>query len=164
LAAIDGAARDQGIGAIWAPHFRLAGVLMMHFARIAARYMSSVEILEGHHAGKADSPSGTARELARMIRDAHGSEPDDPPVRSTTVDGVRGGRHEGVRIHSVRLPSDMGWHEILFGGPDEVLTIRHDEFDRKGYVATVSRAVHEVMRPDVVGLIRGYDAVIGLGG
>jgi dihydrodipicolinate reductase len=58
----------------------------------------------------------------------------------------------------------MGWHEILFGGPDEVLTIRHDEFDRKGYVATVSRAVREVMRPNVVGLIRGYDAVIGLGG
>lgn len=162
LSAVDAAARKQGIGAVWAPHFRLAGVLMVHLAREAARFMSSVEIVEGHHATKADAPSGFAMELARNIREAHGADLVDPPVSHTVLSEARGGLKSGVRVHSIRLPDLSGWHEALFGGTEELLSIRHDEFGREGYVATVARSIREVMRPGLVGLLRGYDAVIGL--
>lgn len=162
LASVDQAARTRGIGAIWAPHFHLGGVLLFHFARIAARYLDSAEIIEAHHAGKADAPSGAAKEIARIIRAEHGSDLLDPPVRLEKVPGVRGGVHGGVRIHSIRQPGILGSHELVFAGEHETLTIRHNDNSREGFVPTVATAVRKVMQPDVVGLVRGYDSVIGL--
>jgi 4-hydroxy-tetrahydrodipicolinate reductase len=165
LRAIDAAARERGMGAVWAANFRLMGVLLAHLARTVARYIDSAEIIEAHHARKADAPSGTARELARLIREAHGATLSDPPVRTETLAGVRGGVHEGVRVHSLRLPDlqPTGWHEVIFTGGQEMLTIRHDDWGYEAYAVTVGHAVRKVMQPEVVGLIRGYDAVIGLG-
>lgn len=162
LTQVDQAARARGIAAVWAPHYRLAGVLMMHLARIAARYLESVEIVEAHHATKADAPTGTARELARMIRDSRGGEPAGVPTPLVTLSGVRGGVEGGVHIHSLRLPGIVGWHEVVFGGEQEMLRIRHDDMGREAYAPSVARAVRRVVRPDAIGLIRGYDAVIGL--
>jgi dihydrodipicolinate reductase len=72
--------------------------------------------------------------------------------------------HEGVRVHSLRLPDlqPTGWHEVIFTGGQEMLTIRHDDWGYEAYAVTVAQAVRKVMEPGVVGLIRGYDAVIGL--
>jgi 4-hydroxy-tetrahydrodipicolinate reductase len=162
LVAIDAAARERGLGAVWAPLFRLGGVLMLHFARIAARYFDAVEIVEGHHATKADAPSGTALELARLMRAEHGGDFHAPPVQRETATGARGGVEAGVHIHSLRLPDVLGWHDLVFGGEQELLTIGHHEFTREAYVPTVARAVRKVMEPGVVGLLRGYGAVIGL--
>jgi len=164
LAKIDEAARARGIAAVWAPSYRLMAVLLSHFAKIAARYADTVEVIEAHHAKKADSPSGTARELARMIRSAHGAELYDPPVRNETVADVRGGVIGGVRIHSLRFPGlePNGWHEVIFAGEQELLRIRHDDWGQSAYVGTVARAVRKVMEPGLVGLLRGYDAVLGL--
>jgi 4-hydroxy-tetrahydrodipicolinate reductase len=164
LAAVDTAARQRGIGAVWAANFRLLGVLLAHFARIAARYTDTVEIIEAHHATKADAPSGTARELARLVRAAHGSALFDAPVQRETLAGVRGGVHEGVRVHSLRLPNlqPNGWHEIVFAGDQETLTIRHDDWGVDSYVGPVAMAVRKVMEPGVVGLVRGFDRVLGL--
>lgn len=164
LATIDRASRERGLPAIWAANFRILGTLLSHFARIAARYVDSVEIIEAHHATKADAPSGTARELARIIRDAHGSPLYDPPVHRETLAGVRGGIHGGVRVHSLRLPNlqPNGWHEIVCAGDQEVLTIRHDDWGVESYVGPVSIAVRKVMEPGVTGLIRGFGAVLGL--
>jgi 4-hydroxy-tetrahydrodipicolinate reductase len=162
LAAVDESARERGIAAVWAPHFRLAGVLMIHFARIAARYLGSVEIMDVHHATKADVPSGTAVEMARMMQAERGSDFVDAPVRNENVAGARGGVHGGVRIHSLRLPDIVGWHELIFGGEQELLSIKHEESGREAYVSTVATSVRKVMEPGVTGLIRGYGAVIGL--
>ena len=164
LRAVDDAARARGIGAVWAANFRLMGVLLTHFARIAARYVDTVEIIEAHHATKADAPSGFAKELARNIRDAHGDALFDPPVRNETLAGVRGGVHGGVRVHSLRLPElqPNGWHELIFAGGQELLSIRHDDWGYEAYAMTVANAVRKVMEPGVVGLVRGYGAVIGL--
>ena len=164
LAAIDDGARRRGIGAVWAANFRLLGVLLAHFARIAARYSDTVEIIEAHHATKADAPSGTARELARLVRQAHGSSLFDPPVKRETLAGVRGGVHEGVRIHSLRLPNlqPNGWHEVVFAGDQEILTIRHDDWGVESYVGPVATAVRRVMEPGLVGLVRGFEQVLGL--
>jgi len=166
LSEIDGAARARGIGAVWAANYRLMGVLLAHFAKIAARYADTVEIVDAHHATKADAPSGTARELARIVRSAHGTELYDPPVKRETLAGVRGGVQDGVRIHSLRLPGlePNGWHEIVFAGDQELLTIKHEDWSRTAYVGPVARAVRKVMEPGVVGLLRGYDAVLGLNG
>jgi 4-hydroxy-tetrahydrodipicolinate reductase len=162
LSSIDEAARAEGIGAVWAPNFGLGGVLAMHFAQIAARYLDSVEIVEAHHVGKADAPSGTTLQLTRLMEAAHGGNFNDPPVKRQTLAGTRGGVDGGIRVHSLRLPGVLGWHEVIFGGDEELLTIRQESFGRGSYVPAVARAIREVVRPDRVGLIRGYDTVIGL--
>jgi 4-hydroxy-tetrahydrodipicolinate reductase len=159
---VDSAARAKGLPAVWASQFTAGGAMMMHFCRLAARYFDSAVVTECHFAGKADAPSGTAWELAKQIRVAHGEELTDHPPRSQPVDGVMGGYEGGVRIHSVRLPGDMGWNEVTFAGPDETITIRQTDGSREGFVPFVAQAVHEVMRTDRVGLIRGFGAVLGL--
>jgi len=162
LSSIDEAAREKGIGAVWAASFSLGSALMQYFAQIAARYHDSVEIVEAHHVGKSDAPSGTALELTQVLQEAHGGVFGDPLVKRQTLPGTRGGVHGGVRVHSMRLRGIVGWHEVMFGGDDELLTLRHHTFGRGSFVPGVARTVREVMRPDLVGLIRGYDAVIGL--
>ena len=164
LARVDDAAKRCGLAAVWAANFSLGPVLLTHLARVAARFMSAAEVLEGHPSRKADSPSGTALALARAIRDARGSDFVDLPVQNEVLDGIRGAVTGGVRMHSVRHPVStmISWHEVIFTGEDGMLRLRHD--DAAGYVPNTSlvRTIHEVMETKRVGLIRGYDAVIGL--
>jgi 4-hydroxy-tetrahydrodipicolinate reductase len=162
LTDLDAAAKKKGIAAVWASPFKPGGALMMHLARIAARYLDSVEIVEIHHPLKADAPSGAALELVHLMRTAHGADLSDPPVQHESLTGTRGGVHGGIRVHSLRLPGILSRHEIIFGGEQELLTIGYHETGREGSVPAVARAVHKVMQPGVAGLIRGYDAVMGL--
>jgi 4-hydroxy-tetrahydrodipicolinate reductase len=162
LRQIDEAARAKGIPAIWASQFTPGGALMMHFCRLAARYLESATVVEAHHSTKADAPSGTAWELAKQIRAAHGSDLEYYPSQHEVVSGVRGGNQDGVRIHSLRMPGILGWNEVTFAGGGEVLSIRQTDGDRELFVPFVARAVREVMRTDRTGLIRGYGAVMGL--
>lgn len=162
LHTIDAAARDRGIAAVWANQFTPGGALLMHFCRLAARFMESATVLEAHHATKADAPSGTAWELARQIRAAHGRDLQCYPSQHETVSHVRGGDVGGVRIHSLRMPGVLGWNEVTFAAGGETLTVRQADGSNDAYVAPVARSVHEVMQTDRVGLIRGYGAVLGL--
>jgi 4-hydroxy-tetrahydrodipicolinate reductase len=162
LATIDAAARAKGIPAIWANQFTPGGALMMHICRLAARYMESATIVEAHHATKADAPSGTAWELARQIRAAHGRDLTDYPTQHEMVEAVQGGNVGGVRVHALRMPGILGWNEVNFSSAGEVLTIRQTDSTRETFVPYVARAVREVMSTDRIGLIRGYGAVIGL--
>lgn len=162
LQRVDDAARAQGIGALWVPSFRIGAVLTKFLSEVAARFLDAVEIVEAHHARKADAPSGTALDLARAIRAAHGSDLSDAGVERTTLAGVRGGVEGGVRVHSMRLPGILSRHEVVFSGDDELLTIRHDDFSRTAYAPVIARCAREVMRPDRTGLTRGLDAVLGL--
>jgi 4-hydroxy-tetrahydrodipicolinate reductase len=125
-----------------APNFAIGAVLMQRFAGLAAAYFPAAEIIELHHAGKADSPSGTALATARRILEATGGTDRSPGPES--LDGVRGGALDGVRIHSVRLPGLVAHQEVILGGEGQTLTIRHDSTDRTSFVPGVLLAVREV--------------------
>lgn len=157
---LDRALRAAGKGGVWAANFAVGGVLMMHFARVAARFMDGAEVIELHHDRKVDSPSGTAIQTARDIRAAHGSDLPDPPVERAPLDGSRGAVEGGVRIHSVRLPGFNAHQEVLFGSAGQILTIRHDVLGREAYVPGVALAVRAVAKR--VGLVRGLDTLMGL--
>jgi 4-hydroxy-tetrahydrodipicolinate reductase len=160
LAALDAALQQAGKGGVWAANFAIGAALMMHFARVAARFMEAAEVIELHHDGKADAPSGTAIQTARDIRQAHGRDLSDPQVQRLTLEGSRGAVDGGVRIHSVRLPGFNAHQEVLFGSPGQILSIRHDALGREAYLPGVALAVREV--PKRVGLVRGLDTLMGL--
>jgi 4-hydroxy-tetrahydrodipicolinate reductase len=136
------------LGVIVVPNFALGAVLMMDFAARAARYFESVEIVELHHPGKIDAPSGTAQRTAEVIarvRAEHslGSVPDatkDDPL------AARGGDVEGIRVHSIRVSGLVAHQEVLFGTVGETLTIRHDSYDRKSFMPGVLLAIRSVVR------------------
>jgi 4-hydroxy-tetrahydrodipicolinate reductase len=130
-------ARADGANVFVAPNFAIGAVLMMGFAAEASRHMAEVEIVELHHEGKVDAPSGTAKRTAELIRDAGG-----------TV-------HEP--IHSVRLPGLVAHQSVIVGGEGETLTIRHDSLDRSSFMPGVLLAVRrvaELPEPFTVGLER----------
>jgi 4-hydroxy-tetrahydrodipicolinate reductase len=150
------------VGVVVAPNFALGAVLMMRFARQAARFYESAEVVELHHPGKADAPSGTARLTATQIAAARaaaglGAMPD---ATSSGLPGARGADVAGVAVHAVRLRGLVAHQEVLFGGPGETLTIRHDSLDRASFMPGVLLAVREV--PGRPGLTVGLEPLLGL--
>ena len=139
-----------------APNFAIGAVLAERFAAQAARYLPAVEIIELHHDQKADAPSGTALHAARAIRDARAADYHGPEAE--TLAGVRGGELDGIRIHSVRLPGLVAHEEIIFGGPGQTLTIRHDSMDRASFMPGVVMAVKSVS--SAPGLTVGLDSLL----
>jgi 4-hydroxy-tetrahydrodipicolinate reductase len=146
------------------PNFSVGAVLMMRFAEQAARFFTSAEVIELHHAGKADAPSGTASRTAAMIADARAAAglgaPPDATV--TALEGARGtALGGGVHVHSVRLEGLVAHQEVLFGGPGEVLTIRHDSMDRVSFMPGVLLAIRGIAGLPA-GLTVGLDPLLGL--
>jgi len=136
------------VGVLIAPNFGLGAVLMMQFAKSAARYFESVEIVELHHPDKADAPSGTATRTAELINEGRreanlGKMPDKT---TKALDGARGAKIGEVPIHSVRLRGLVAHQEVLFGDKGETLTIRHDSLDRSGFMPGVLLGVREVVK------------------
>ena len=134
LERIDAAAKERGVPVFIAPNFAIGAVLMMRFAAQAARFMPRAEIIELHHDTKLDAPSGTAKATAGLIG-------------------------EGTPIHSVRLPGLVAHQEVLFGGPGQTLSIRHDTMSREAFVPGVLLALArlETLPP---GLTVGLDALL----
>ena len=145
-----------------APNFGVGAVLAMQIARQAARFFDSVEVIELHHAGKVDAPSGTAVATARAVALARadaglGAVPD-----ATTLEtgGARGASVDGIRVHSVRLPGLVAHQEVILGSAGETLTIRHDSLDRSSFMPGVLAAIRAVAaRP---GLTVGLEQLLGL--
>lgn len=127
-----------------APNFAIGAVLSMHFAKQAARYFESAEVIELHHPHKADAPSGTAARTAKLIAEARKGLPPNPDATSTGIDGARGADVDGIPVHSVRLAGLVAHQEVLFGTQGETLTIRHDSLDRSSFVPGVLLGVREV--------------------
>jgi 4-hydroxy-tetrahydrodipicolinate reductase len=150
------------VGVLIAPNFAIGAVLMMHFAGQAARYFSSTEIIELHHPGKADAPSGTARRTAEIVavaRAAAGLGP-QPDATTSALAGARGADVEGIPVHSVRLRGLVAHQEVLLGADGETLTIRHDSLDRASFMPGVLLAIREVgSRP---GLTIGLEHLLDL--
>jgi 4-hydroxy-tetrahydrodipicolinate reductase len=138
---------------------------MMRFAALAAPWFDAVEIVELHHDGKVDAPSGTAERTAEAMataREAAGKGP-FPPDRTelTRLPGARGGEGAGgVRIHSVRLPGLVAHQEVVFGAAGQGLTLRHDSYDRTSFMDGVLVAVDAVA--DRPGLTLGLEPLLGL--
>ncbi len=134
LDTVDSAARDAGIACFHAPNFSQGAALMMRLAEEAARVFPKAEIVELHSEAKRDAPSGTAKATAERM----GTEP---------------------TIHSVRLPGLVAHQEVIFGGPGETLTIRHDTTSRDAFAPGVLLAVERV-RELPPGLTVGLDALV----
>ncbi|MFC1902107.1 4-hydroxy-tetrahydrodipicolinate reductase, partial [Chloroflexota bacterium] len=147
------------IGVVIAPNFALGAVLMMHMAKVAAKFLDYAEIIELHHERKLDAPSGTALNTARAMADARG-KPFLQPSGQGEAPLSRGQSIEGVSIHSVRLPGLMAHQEVIMGGQGQTLSIRHDTINRECYMPGVMRAVKEVVKRQ--GLIYGLDNLLGL--
>ena len=149
--------------ALIVPNFSIGAVLMMYFAAKAAPFFESAEIIELHHAAKADAPSGTATRTASLIAGARAGAELGPPPDATVseVAGARGATLDGVRVHSVRLAGLLAHQEVLLGGHGEILTIRHDSMDRSSFMPGVLLAVRGVgsLPP---GLTVGLDGMLGL--
>jgi 4-hydroxy-tetrahydrodipicolinate reductase len=146
-----------------AANFAIGAVLMMRFAELAAPFMDGVEIMELHHDGKLDAPSGTALSTAERLVKARRANGDAWPADRTAsevVAGARGGEGPGgIRIHSVRLPGLVAHQEILFGAVGQSLGIRHDAYDRTSFMPGMILAVKAVgSRP---GLTVGLDTLLG---
>ncbi len=152
--------RRRRLGAIVAANFAIGGVLMVHLAKIAARYFDVAEVIEMHHDQKADAPSGTAMATARAMARARGRPFRRPETQRENLPGTRGGELEGVTIHSVRLPGLVAHQEVVFGGPGQVLTIRHDSTSRESFIPGVLLAVRRVLELDE--LVVGLEGVLGL--
>jgi 4-hydroxy-tetrahydrodipicolinate reductase len=146
------------------PNFSVGAVLMMKFAEQAARFFESAEVIELHHAGKVDAPSGTAARTATMIeagRTSAGLGP-SPDATMTAAPGARGTVVSGVHVHSIRLAGLVAHQEVLFGGHGETLTIRHDSLDRASFMPGVLTAVRGIATLPP-GLTVGLDSLLGLG-
>ena len=133
-----------GVAVLVAPNFAIGAVLSMHFAKQAARFFESAEVIELHHPHKADAPSGTAARTARLIAQARKGLPPNPDATSTALEGARGADVDGIPVHSVRLAGLVAHQEVLFGTQGETLTIRHDSLDRTSFVPGVLLAVRTV--------------------
>ncbi|HEX8630487.1 MAG TPA: 4-hydroxy-tetrahydrodipicolinate reductase [Catenuloplanes sp.] len=153
-------AQKPGVGVVLAPNFGLGAVLMMQFAARAARYFQSVEIIEQHHPGKLDAPSGTATHTARLIAEARTAAglAAMPDATTTELPGARGADVDGIRVHAVRASGLVAHQEVLFGTTGETLTIRHDSYDRSSFMPGVLLAVRSVL--DRPGLTVGLDALL----
>jgi 4-hydroxy-tetrahydrodipicolinate reductase len=127
-------AHEHELPVFYAPNFAVGAVLMMRFAAEAGKLMPHAEIVELHHEQKLDAPSGTAKATAALLP-------------------------EGTPIHSVRLPGLVAHQEVIFGGPGQTLTIRHDTTSRAAFVPGVLLALDRI-RSLPPGLTTGLDALL----
>jgi 4-hydroxy-tetrahydrodipicolinate reductase len=152
-------ARQRGVLAVG--NFALTVVLLQKFAEMAARHIAQWEIIDYAHDGKKDTPSGTARELAARLARIRPSELTIPLEQTQGIVETRGARVTGSQIHSIRLPGYTISAEIIFGMPDQKLTIRHDSGNSaQPYVDGALLAIRKVS--SFIGLRRGLDSVLDL--
>jgi len=158
-AEIDVAARDAGLGAVASGNFSLTAAMASAGALLAARHLPAWEVIDFAKATKPDVPSGTARELAERLSEVAPSPIGRPLDQIAGPVEARGATVGAGQVHSVRLPGFVVSTEVVFGLPDERLTIRHDAAGTpEPYVAGTLLAVRRA--PGLVGLTRGLDALL----
>ncbi|MEE1941767.1 4-hydroxy-tetrahydrodipicolinate reductase [Streptomyces sp. TRM 70361] len=140
-------ADSPGTGVLVAPNFSIGAVLTMRFARQAARFFESAEVVELHHPGKADAPSGTATRTAQLIAAARAEAgcPAQPDATTSALDGARGANVDGVPVHAVRLRGLLAHQEVLLGDTGETLTIRHDSLHHSCFMPGILLGVRRVV-------------------
>lgn len=139
LAEIEKLCEANKVNCLVAPNFAIGAVLMMQFAREAAKHMPRAEIIEMHNPHKKDKPSGTSLKTAEMMREAMGENAEIP-------------------IHSVRLPGLVAHQEVILGGVGQTLTIRHDSLSRESFMPGVILAVRKIKK--IKGLVYGLENIL----
>ena len=161
FAEIAAVARNQHRGVLACGNFALTVVLLQKFAEAAARLIPQWEIIDYAHDDKVDAPSGTARELAARLSKVRPPAPTIPVDQTVGPREARGATLSATQVHSVRLPGYVISAEIIFGMPDQKLTIRHDSGNSaRPYVDGALLAIRKVST--LVGVHRGLDAVLDL--
>src|SRR5699024_4609436 len=141
-------AKENKIGCIIAPNFALGSIVMMLLSKMAAKYFPDVEIIEKHHDNKVDAPSGTAVKTLQMIHETRQEKTQGHPNEYESMPGARGATDKGVHIHSMRLPGLVAHQEVVFGSTGQLLTLKHDVFDRQAYMDGLKFAIKEVLQQD----------------
>ncbi|MEJ6012507.1 4-hydroxy-tetrahydrodipicolinate reductase [Corynebacterium sp. H127] len=138
--------KNPGVGVLIAPNFAISAVLTMEFAKQAARFFESAEVIEMHHPNKLDAPSGTAIHTAQGIADARreaGMGP-QPDATNQSLDGARGTDIDGIPVHAVRMQGTVAHEVVIFGTQGQSLSIRQDSYDRTSFVPGVLLGCREV--------------------
>lgn len=162
LAQVEEWAKAGGANALIAPNFAISAVLTMQFAKQAARFFDSAEVVEYHHPNKLDAPSGTAIHTAEGIATARreaGMAP-MPDATNQSLEGARGADVDGVHVHAVRMTGMVAHEEVIFGAQGQSLTIRQDSYDRMSFVPGVLVGVREIAKHP--GLTVGLENYLGL--
>jgi len=158
---LEAACQQAGLGGMVAPNFAVGAVVMMWLAERAAPFFEAVEVIEAHHAGKLDAPSGTALSTARRLASKRGGKPfAHRKAEKETLAGTRGGEEGNVAVHSIRLPGFVADQEVIFGLPGQTLTIAHRTTSREAYVPGVLLAIRRVVEGPR--FYRGLDQLLGL--
>ena len=161
FAEIDVNARKRNRGVLACGNFALTVVLLQKFAEAAARLIPQWEIIDYAHDDKIDAPSGTARELATRLGKVRHPEPTIPVAHTVGPRDARGATLSGTQVHSLRLPGYVISAEVIFGMPDQRLTLRHDSGgSARPYVDGALLAIRKVAT--LVGVHRGLDSVLDL--
>ena len=146
LAELENLSREKGLSCLVAPNFTTGAVLMMMFAKQAAKFFDNAEIIELHHNQKKDAPSGTAIKTAQLMAEANDSFAKGNCEEVELIEGARGGKsYSDIQIHSVRMPGYIASQEVIFGASGQILKIRHDSMDRTCYMKGVLMAINYVM-------------------
>ena len=157
---LDTLANQHKVGIVVAPNFALGAVLLIHLARGLGKYFDYADIVETHHEGKIDSPSGTALALAKSLKEDRVEPFTKTYSEKETLVGARGADQDGVSIHSIRTPGRMAHHEIVLGAMGQTLVLRHDTMNRECYMPGVILAIRETVKSK--GLVIGLEAILGL--
>ena len=152
------ACQQAGVGGIVAPNFAVGAVVMMWLAECAAPFFEAVEVIEAHHSGKPDAPSGTALATARRLAGVGAFSYSRP--EKVTLEGTRGGEEGGVGVHSLRLPGLVADQEVLFGLAGQTLSISHRTTSRAAFGPGVLLAIRRIAREPR--FYRGLDQLLGL--
>ncbi|MCL2706968.1 MAG: 4-hydroxy-tetrahydrodipicolinate reductase [Dehalococcoidia bacterium] len=156
---VNAIAKENVTGAIIASNFAVGALVMMHIAKIAAKYFDYAEIIEQHHQFKLDAPSGTALSTAKSIAQTRGKSFITPEQKESFQES-RGQKYEGISIHSVRMPGIVARQEILFGDMGQTLSIKHDAINRDCYMPGVMLSIREIIKQN--GLTVGLEKLLGL--
>lgn len=143
-------------GVVVVPNFSIGSMLASSFAAQAAKYFDSIEIVEAHHAGKIDSPSGTAVRTAEIIAESRAGM--TKPLIPGVGQEARGEVVAGVPIHSLRLAGVSAKQDIVFGGESEVLTVSHEVSSIRSYVHGVLLSIRTAAKSN--GLLVGLQSVV----
>lgn len=150
---------EKNTGCLIAPNFSTGAVLMMMFAKQAAKYFDNAEIIELHHNQKKDAPSGTAIKTAQLMAEANLDMAKGNCAEVETIEGSRGGTsYANIHIHSVRMPGYIASQEVIFGASGQILKVRHDSMDRKCYMQGVLLAVRHTFKEN--DFVYGLDNIL----
>lgn len=150
---------EKNTGCLIAPNFSTGAVLMMMFAKQAAKYFDNAEIIELHHNQKKDAPSGTAIKTAQLMAEANSDMAKGNCAEVETIEGSRGGTsYANIHIHSVRMPGYIASQEVIFGASGQILKVRHDSMDRKCYMQGVLLAVRHTFKEN--DFVYGLDNIL----